>query len=148
MAFPGNVDTRFVCVKSDLNDEARVEAVLGGELPEVTDDGTTPNLRAFYGAQKVCYEYLVTDYPRKGYIKGRSVHLPTIFVRPGKPNLTAASFASGIIRELFRQPRRQLVVTFPGQGHRRAGPRLRTAVLRVGEGQARTQPAGLHRTHR
>ena len=74
-------------------------AVFGGELPEVLDDGTTPNPQGSYGAQKVCCEYLVTDYSRKGYIDGRSLRLPTISVRPGKPNLAASSFASGIIRE-------------------------------------------------
>jgi nucleoside-diphosphate-sugar epimerase len=74
-------------------------AVFGGELPEILDDGTTPNPQGSYGAQKVCCEYLVTDYSRKGYLDGRSVRLPTISVRPGKPNLAASSFASGIIRE-------------------------------------------------
>ena len=74
-------------------------AVFGGELPEVLDDGTTPNPQGSYGAQKVCCEYLVTDYSRKGFIDGRSLRLPTISVRPGKPNLAVSSFASGIIRE-------------------------------------------------
>ena len=74
-------------------------AVFGGELPEVLDDDTTPNPQGSYGAQKVCCEYLVTDYSRKGYIDGRSLRLPTIAVRPGKPNLAVSSFASGIIRE-------------------------------------------------
>ena len=48
-------------------------AVFGGELPDVLDDGTTPNPQGSYGAQKVICEYLVTDYSRKGYIDGRSV---------------------------------------------------------------------------
>lgn len=77
-------------------------AVFGGELPDVLDDCTTPNPQGSYGAQKVCCEYLVTDYSRKGYIDGRSVRLPTICVRPGKPNLAVSSFASGIIREPLR----------------------------------------------
>jgi nucleoside-diphosphate-sugar epimerase len=74
-------------------------AVFGGELPEVLDDETTPNPQSSYGAQKVIGEYLVTDYTRKGFIDGRTLRLPTIVVRPGKPNLAASSFASGIIRE-------------------------------------------------
>jgi nucleoside-diphosphate-sugar epimerase len=74
-------------------------AVFGGELPEVLDDGTTPNPQNSYGAQKVCCEYLIGDYSRKGFVDGRVVRLPTISVRPGKPNLAASSFASGIIRE-------------------------------------------------
>ena len=74
-------------------------AVFGGELPPVLDDSTIPNPQSSYGAQKVCCEYLTTDYSRKGFIDGRSLRLPTISVRPGKPNLAASSFASGIIRE-------------------------------------------------
>jgi nucleoside-diphosphate-sugar epimerase len=74
-------------------------AAFGGDMPEVLDDTTTPNPQTSYGAQKVISEYLVTDYTRKGFIDGRSMRLPTIVVRPGKPNLAASSFASGIIRE-------------------------------------------------
>ena len=74
-------------------------AAFGGDLPEVLDDSTTPNPQTSYGAQKVCCEYLTTDYTRKGFIDGRSLRLPTISVRAGKPNLAASSFASGIIRE-------------------------------------------------
>ena len=63
------------------------------------DDSTTPAPQTSYGTQKVIGEYLVADYTRKGFIDGRSMRLPTIVVRPGKPNLAASSFASGIIRE-------------------------------------------------
>ena len=74
-------------------------AAFGGDLPKILDDSTTPNPQTSYGAQKVCCEYLATDYNRKGFIDGRSLRLPTISVRAGKPNLAASSFASGIIRE-------------------------------------------------
>ncbi len=74
-------------------------AAFGGELPEVLDDSTIPNPQTSYGAQKVIGEYLVTDFTRKGFIDGRSLRLPTIVVRPGKPNLAASSFASSIFRE-------------------------------------------------
>ena len=74
-------------------------AAFGGVMPEVLDDSTTPAPQTSYGAQKVIGEYLVADYTRKGFIDGRSLRLPTIVVRPGKPNLAASSFASGIIRE-------------------------------------------------
>jgi nucleoside-diphosphate-sugar epimerase len=74
-------------------------AAFGGELPEVLDDSTTPAPQSSYGAQKVIGEYLVSDYSRKGYVDGRSLRLPTIVVRAGKPNAAASSFASGIIRE-------------------------------------------------
>jgi nucleoside-diphosphate-sugar epimerase len=74
-------------------------AAFGGELPEVLDDGTTPRPQTSYGTQKVIGEYLVSDFSRKGAIDGRSLRLPTIVVRAGKPNAAASSFASGVIRE-------------------------------------------------
>ncbi|HZZ91924.1 MAG TPA: D-erythronate dehydrogenase [Usitatibacter sp.] len=74
-------------------------AAFGGKLPDVLDDSTTPAPQTSYGTQKVIGEYLVADFTRKGMIDGRSLRLPTIVVRPGKPNLAASSFASGIIRE-------------------------------------------------
>ncbi|GAQ89764.1 NAD-dependent epimerase/dehydratase [Klebsormidium nitens] len=52
-----------------------------------------------YGAEKGMAELLVADATRKGFIDGRAVRLPTVVVRPGKPNKAASSFASGIIRE-------------------------------------------------
>jgi nucleoside-diphosphate-sugar epimerase len=74
-------------------------AAFGGVMPEVLDDSTTPAPQTSYGTQKVIGEYLIADLTRKGFIDGRSLRLPTIVVRPGKPNLAASSFASGIIRE-------------------------------------------------
>jgi nucleoside-diphosphate-sugar epimerase len=74
-------------------------AAFGGPLPEVLDDATIANPQTSYGTQKVIGEYLVNDYSRKGFIDGRALRLPTIVVRPGRPNLAASSFASGIIRE-------------------------------------------------
>jgi nucleoside-diphosphate-sugar epimerase len=74
-------------------------AAFGGELPAVLDDSTIANPQTSYGAQKVIGEYLVSDYTRKGFIDGRSLRLPTIVVRAGRPNAAASSFASGILRE-------------------------------------------------
>ena len=74
-------------------------AAFGGVLPRVLDDSTTPAPQTSYGTQKVIGEYLVADYTRKGFLDGRSLRLPTVVVRPGKPNLAASSFASSIIRE-------------------------------------------------
>jgi nucleoside-diphosphate-sugar epimerase len=74
-------------------------AAFGGELPAVLDDSTLANPQTSYGVQKVVGEYLVSDYSRKGFLDGRSLRLPTIVVRAGKPNAAASSFASGIIRE-------------------------------------------------
>ena len=74
-------------------------AVYGGTLPEVVRDDTAVNPQSSYGAQKAIGELLVSDYSRKGFVDGRVLRLPTISVRPGRPNKAASSFASGIIRE-------------------------------------------------
>ena len=74
-------------------------AAFGGVLPDVLDDSTTPAPQTSYGTQKVIGEHLVADFTRKGFVDGRSLRLPTIVVRPGKPNLAASSFASAVIRE-------------------------------------------------
>jgi nucleoside-diphosphate-sugar epimerase len=74
-------------------------AAFGGTLPAVLDDATLANPQTSYGTQKVIGEYLVSDYSRKGFLDGRSLRLPTIVVRAGRPNAAASSFASGILRE-------------------------------------------------
>ncbi|TAG78249.1 MAG: SDR family oxidoreductase [Betaproteobacteria bacterium] len=74
-------------------------AVFGGDLPEMLADDHLPKPQGSYGIQKYIGEQLVSDMSRRGMIDGRSVRLPTITVRPGKPNKAASSFASGIIRE-------------------------------------------------
>ena len=74
-------------------------AVFGGPLPDPVPDDAPVTPQTSYGAQKAIGEFLVYDMTRKGYIDGRSLRLPTITVRPGKPNKAASSFASGIIRE-------------------------------------------------
>jgi nucleoside-diphosphate-sugar epimerase len=74
-------------------------AVFGGALPPVVRDDTAATPTSSYGVQKLIGELLVGEYARKGYIDGRAVRLPTIVVRPGKPNAAASGFASGIIRE-------------------------------------------------
>lgn len=74
-------------------------ASFGGPLPATVDDSTPQTPQTSYGTQKAIGELLVTDYSRKGFVDGRSVRLPTIVVRPGRPNRAASSFASSIIRE-------------------------------------------------
>ena len=74
-------------------------ATFGGELPAVVDDTTPQTPQSSYGIQKAVGELLVNDYARKGFLDGRAIRLPTIVVRPGKPNRAASGFASGIIRE-------------------------------------------------
>lgn len=74
-------------------------AVYGGDLPEVVRDDTALNPQSSYGTQKAIAELLLNDYTRRGFVDGRVLRLPTISVRPGRPNAAASSFASGIIRE-------------------------------------------------
>ncbi|MGK0185189.1 MAG: nucleoside-diphosphate-sugar epimerase [Verrucomicrobiales bacterium] len=74
-------------------------AVFGGQLPDVIEDGTACTPQTSYGGQKLITEHLLNDYSRRGYLDGRALRLPTIVVRPGKPNKAASSFASAIIRE-------------------------------------------------
>lgn len=74
-------------------------AVYGGQLPPVVQDDTALNPQSSYGVQKAIGELLLSDYSRRGFVDGRVLRLPTISVRPGKPNAAASSFASGIIRE-------------------------------------------------
>lgn len=74
-------------------------AVYGGSLPAVVKDDTAVHPQTSYGTQKAAAELLLVDQARRGFIDGRAVRLPTITVRPGRPNAAASSFASGIIRE-------------------------------------------------
>lgn len=74
-------------------------AVFGPPFPDsITDDfALTPTTS--YGTQKAMTELMLADYSRKGFMDGVGVRLPTICIRPGKPNKAASSFFSGILRE-------------------------------------------------
>src|SRR5712671_1824588 len=74
-------------------------AVYGGELPSAVGDETPLTPQTSYGTQKAIGELLVNDYSRKGFVDGRAVRLPTVVVRPGRPNRAASTFASSMIRE-------------------------------------------------
>ncbi len=74
-------------------------AVYGGKLPDSVPDDAVLNPQTSYGTQKAIGELLINDYSRRRFVDGRSFRLPTISVRPGRPNAAASSFASGIIRE-------------------------------------------------
>jgi nucleoside-diphosphate-sugar epimerase len=80
-------------------------AVFGAPFPEVIPDDFAPVPLTSYGTQKLMVEALVNDYSRRGFIEGIGLRLPTICVRPGKPNKAASGFFSSIIREpLAGQP--------------------------------------------
>ncbi|AMO23193.1 SDR family oxidoreductase [Ramlibacter solisilvae] len=71
----------------------------GQPMPAVIEDFTLPTPQSSYGTQKYVGELLVADMTRKGFIRGRSVRLMTVSVRPGRPNGAASGFLSGMIRE-------------------------------------------------
>jgi nucleoside-diphosphate-sugar epimerase len=74
-------------------------AVFGAPFPEaIVDEFFTTPLTS-YGTQKAIGELLLSDYTRKGIFDGVGIRLPTICVRPGKPNKAASGFFSNIIRE-------------------------------------------------
>ena len=84
-------DTRLVMASS--------VAAYGGDLPETLSDMTALVPQNSYGTQKAMSELLINDYSRRGLVDGCVLRLPTIIVRPGRPNAAASSFASSILRE-------------------------------------------------
>lgn len=74
-------------------------AVVGAPLPyPIPDDYHTTPLTS-YGTQKAICELLLSDYSRRGFFDGIAIRLPTICIRPGKPNKAASGFFSNILRE-------------------------------------------------
>ena len=78
---------------------ASSNAVFGGVMPAMIPDDFPLTPTTSYGTQKAMCELLLADYSRRGFFGGVGIRLPTICVRPGKPNRAASSFFSGIIRE-------------------------------------------------
>lgn len=74
-------------------------AVFGAPFPEAIGDEFFSTPLTSYGTQKAIGELLLNDYSRKGFVDGVGIRLPTIVVRPGKPNLAASGFFSNILRE-------------------------------------------------
>ena len=74
-------------------------AVFGSPFPEAIGDEFLNAPLTSYGTQKAIGELLLSDYIRRGFFDGIGIRLPTICVRPGKPNKAASGFFSGIIRE-------------------------------------------------
>jgi D-erythronate 2-dehydrogenase len=74
-------------------------AVFGAPFPQaIADDFHTTPLTS-YGTQKAIVELLLADYTRRGFLDGVGIRLPSIVVRPGRPNKAASGFFSSIIRE-------------------------------------------------
>jgi len=74
-------------------------AVFGAPFPEAITDEFFETPLTSYGTQKAMGELLLADYTRRGFFDGIGIRLPTICVRPGKPNKAASGFFSNIIRE-------------------------------------------------
>ncbi|MDT3685149.1 MAG: SDR family oxidoreductase [Pseudorhodoplanes sp.] len=74
-------------------------AVYGAPFPESIQDDFHLTPLTSYGTQKSICELLLADYTRRGVLDGVGIRLPSICVRPGKPNKAASGFFSGIIRE-------------------------------------------------
>ena len=74
-------------------------AVFGAPFPHAIPDEFHLTPLTSYGTQKVIGETLLADYTRRGFLDGVGIRLPSIVVRPGKPNKAASGFFSGIIRE-------------------------------------------------
>ena len=71
----------------------------GAAMPTPVSDLAKRTPQTTYGMTKAICELLVNDHSRKGHFDGRSVRLPTVIIRPGKPNAAASSWASGMFRE-------------------------------------------------
>ena len=74
-------------------------AVFGAPFPEAIGDEFLRAPLTSYGTQKAIGELLLADYSRRGFMDGIGIRLPTICIRPGKPNKAASGFFSGILRE-------------------------------------------------
>lgn len=74
-------------------------AVYGAPFPPAIYDEFHLTPLTSYGTQKAICELLLADYNRRGFLDGVGIRLPTICVRPGKPNKAASGFFSNIIRE-------------------------------------------------
>ncbi len=74
-------------------------AVFGAPFPPAIADDFHLTPLTSYGTQKAAIELLLADYTRRGFIDGVGIRLPSIVVRPGRPNKAASGFFSSIIRE-------------------------------------------------
>jgi len=97
-------------------------AVFGAPFPEAIGDEFFLTPLTSYGTQKAMGELLLADYTRRGFFDGVGIRLPTICVRPGKPNKAASGFFSSIIREPLNGQETVLPVSMDVR-HAHASPR-------------------------
>ncbi|MDE3176833.1 MAG: SDR family oxidoreductase [Pseudomonadota bacterium] len=103
-------------------------AVFGAPFPEKIHDEFFTTPLTSYGTQKAICELLLSDYSRRGFFDGIAIRLPTICVRPGKPNKAASGFFSNIIREPLKGEPAVLPVE-DSVRHHHASPRAAVGFL-------------------
>jgi nucleoside-diphosphate-sugar epimerase len=113
-------------------------AVYGAPFPHSIPDDFHLTPLTSYGTQKAIGELLLADYTRKGFLDGVGIRLPTICVRPGKPNKAASGFFSSIIREPLAGQEALLPVD-DNVVHTHASPRAAVGFLIHAAGLAKKQ---------
>jgi nucleoside-diphosphate-sugar epimerase len=76
-----------------------IAAFGGPAVADTVTDDTKLTPETTYGMLKAIGELLVNDYTRRGFVDGRTCRLPTVIIRPGRPNAAASSWVSGVFRE-------------------------------------------------
>jgi nucleoside-diphosphate-sugar epimerase len=103
-------------------------AVFGAPFPKSIPDDFHLTPLTSYGTQKAMVELMLADYSRRGFLAGVGIRLPTICVRPGRPNKAASGFFSGIIREPLAGEEARLPVPETVR-HTHASPRAAVGFL-------------------
>ena len=111
-------------------------AVYGAPFHDAISDEFHLTPLTSYGTQKMMCEAMLADYTRKGFVEGVGIRLPSIVVRPGKPNRAASGFFSGIIREPLAGQEALLPVA-ESVVHTHASPRSAVGFLIHGAGLPR-----------
>ena len=119
-------------------------AVFGAPFEGVIADDFFATPLTSYGTQKAMGELLLADYSRRGFVDGLALRMPTICVRPGKPNKAASGFFSNIIREPLAG-REAVLPVEDSVRHWHASPRSAVAML-IHAAQLDTSAVGARRT--
>ncbi len=119
-------------------------AVYGPPFPDPIPDDIALTPTTSYGVQKAMTELMLADYSRKGFLDGIGIRLPTICIRPGKPNKAASGFFSGILREPLNGQEATLPVS-ESVRHWFASPRAAVAFF-IAAANADTGKLGVHRS--
>lgn len=119
-------------------------AVFGTPFPDTIGDDHVLTPLTSYGVQKAIGELLLADYSRRGFLDGVGIRLPTLVIRPGKPNKAASGFFSGILREPLNGQEAVLPVA-DSVRHWFASPRAAVGFL-IHAATMDTAPLGIRRS--